>query len=464
LALCIFTAYNRWMNFKIVVTCILGMALLIWAFSAYQNLQDRKITKMHLDLFNIELPKSFHEELPKNYNWEQDNEPSLPMAERIRRRPFTDLRPNQNVITYYLLNKDYYNFGGRQIPVLLRVSLFRQNSAIQSIESYLNEIGQIGFHYDGGGSLAQRKFEEVSPQLLYSGEISESEVKDMHFILTDPVKKVRFFLSVSKKEMSKNEAIEFLQQMAKSVQLDDVQIEKYFKNVEYYLQNKAELQKKNFEHNLQLFNDQLKASQLPLLTQNDWYIDVGRYVYAIEGYEGNRHISFYVRLGSKLLAQKRENTQFYNSGSLAGVLDYPFLRKDEILRLSFSSRNIYFPEQDSKNLDLKRIFSETNAAAVKEKLQLPQVLTAAVWKQIPVSNLDQYVKPGQKVNYVNYLGIKSSVESKDEMVFWLTTTHESTYFSLDPKLGGLVKQDFLGKHFEFEIAALKSGQLSYSLH
>ncbi len=463
---------------------MVGLIFFAALWGVFENYKSKKIKIYQLDLLSLEIPVSFHQELPKNETWFKNSELLLSANERLRRRPFIDRRPNPDVITYNLLSADYNSMGGRKIPIHLRVSLFNQKIEIQSIKKYLYEIGQIGFHLDGVAGLSDINFQEIEPNLMYSDHVIfdpkntiKPKLDTVHFILTDPIKHTRLFLSISKSSFSKEKAILFLKQVMSSIKPNHQLAQTYFESVATFVKNKESIQKTNFEMNLKSFNDQLNKHSLPPLVEAEKFIDVGRYFYKFGGDSDQIKITFAVRLGSKKLITKRTVSDPYTVGASAGLLDFPSTRADQIFSQTYSTENIYYPEKDSKPLDLDFIILESEKISKLKELNLPEITKPFVWQLSPTTNDSNLIQAKEKVDYryqtqllkidntlwvyLSFMGLRKSSDGQEEMFFWIASNEDSFYFSLNPKTGGAVTKEFLGKTLKFDIEPLNSGFISY---
>jgi hypothetical protein len=287
------------------IIALLVSAVGLWAAGALVS-PAASMTPISLDdLATLELPGTFH--------LEESAELKLTPARRLLRRPY--LRPDEppGQLTYFLPSHDSQGLGGREVPAVLRVTLYAPDEPLPAApdDQYLRLLAQQNFHYDAQKSAVYAQARLVTDGLFYTEEVqtkpgwfSVSEYRLMHFILTDPQRKARLFLSVSEQEMSRNKAEQLLRRAMQSLQIRPDALGQHVAYARHVAGHRAEIERANYVRNLADFNQQLAQASLPSLTVADpdhvhygrtGSVDVGTFFYGINE---RSEVFFVARLGS----------------------------------------------------------------------------------------------------------------------------------------------------------------------
>lgn len=279
------------------------------------------MTRINLDdLATLELPASFH--------LEESAELKLPAARRLLRRPYVQPDEPPGQLTYFLPSHDSQGLGGRDVPAVLRVTLYAADEALTAApdDQYLRMLAQQNFHYDSQKSEVYAQAKPVADGLFYTEEMqtkpgwfSVSEYRLMHLTLTDTQRKVRLFLSVSEKEMSRSKAEQLLRRALQSLQIQPEALARQVAYARQLARHRAETERVNYVRNLAAFNEQLTQAALPPLTVADpdnvhygtnGSVDVGTFFYGINE---RSEVFFVARLGSCPQAPPRIPPYFSNT-------------------------------------------------------------------------------------------------------------------------------------------------------
>jgi hypothetical protein len=141
-------------------------------------------------------------ELP-SFHLEDTPERQLPVARRLRRQPYLHRAPvSDDQLTYYLPSHDSQGFGGRRVPVLLRVTLHADDVLLAEAPdpAYFHTIAQQNYHHDGQREAEYARAAPAGDDLYFTEELetapdllSTKSYHTLHLLLTDPAKRAQLF-------------------------------------------------------------------------------------------------------------------------------------------------------------------------------------------------------------------------------------------------------------------------------
>lgn len=444
------------------------------------------------DLATLELPKSFHQETSHELN--------LPTERRLLRKPYRNANIRSDQITYYLMSHDYYHMGGREIPALLRITLYANETVVADVvdSGYIQMISKHDFHHDGQKAGVYARFQQVANSLFYteelqtkSGWFSLTTYKQMHFILTDIKKKIRLFFSVSEREMSREAAEQFMAKSMQTLERKPENLAQFFGYTKNFLQNKKEIEKHNYASNLRVFNQQLSDAGLPAIDDVDRCIDTGKFFY---GVNERNEVFFAARLGNSpqsvypvepYFSNTNVNGRYLLSQNQQTILKSVYPEGTMVHLRSSVSENLSFPPEEFIRFQLKDIFRETDESIARlrknkgfdaqpltektdwliSRVESQQSIASAAtwtdyrWQQI---RFPSNVSPLNCT--IRYVGIRRSKNKLPEAVFMVSSAEGINYFSVDVTRGGQLNFPVATARYQVDIEPPEKGRLKIQIH
>ena len=454
-------------------------------------------TLLDLDgLATLELPASFHRE--------PSPELELPAARRLLRRPYLDKLTLPDQVTYYLPSHDYRHVGGREIPALLRVTLYAEQSppSEELDATYIDYIQRINFHSDEHYGHLLKQARAAGPGLWVTeneetviGWFSTKRYTQQHLVLTDPIKKVRLFLSASDRELPRPEAELLLRQVLRSLTRDPAALAGYFAHAAQVGSHRAEARQANTTRNVREFNEQLQAAGLPPLPPAKpgcmgQFVDVGDFFY---GLTAELQLVFVARLGTAPRPPDRAAEVFpgltanwLNISSTPERLLWPPPGAEQAylhLRRG-NSEPLWLPPSEvaaSQPAALLRAAAEATAQLQGQPGFAPVPRTApAYWQLAPNIIGETRSAPGSRFDYrrarlqfpapvgftLHYLGQRTAAPQFPQGVFRLTTAGTftrlpaATIYAVDATQGGELRVAGAGGTYRVRIEPLAQGHLT----
>jgi hypothetical protein len=446
-------------------------------------------------------------ELPASFHLDDTPERQLPVARRLRRQPYLRTPVSADLLTYYFPSHDSQGFGGRRVPVLLRVTLYADDVPLTEAPdpAYFHTIAQQNYHYDGqreveyaraapaGGGLYFTEEPQTSP-----GWFSVEAYQEQHLILTDPARRIRLFLSADERELSRAAAEKLLRQAMRSIQPEPAALARHFEYLRHFLQHEAAIKAENVQANLLHFNQQLVEADLPPLRPVTLYepgrfVDIGDYFYGVNEYQG---VQFFARLGTSTLARPATPSYFTASSSdgryIASFEQKAILQQGvpagQELRLRTGvSEPLWFPPEEVATFRLADLLRE--AGESRAQVQRQPDFGAAVrraptyWNVSGVQGNSTRAAFGQPADYrhagptfeavagpdftLHYLGTRAAADQPPQLVFTLEIVGDSPryrtdapYHAVDAGRGGQLDLTVAGARYRVRIEPLAEGHLT----
>ncbi|MDO7844744.1 hypothetical protein Q5H92_00125 [Hymenobacter sp. M29] len=453
-------------------------------------------------LATLELPASFHlDDTPDQH---------LPPARRRRRQPY--LRPlvSADHLTYYLPSHDSQGLGGREVPVLLRVTLYADDVPLTEAPdpAYFHAIAQQHYHYDGQREATYARAAPAGAGLYFTEEartapgwFSVKSFHEMHMILTDPAQHTRLFLSVDDREMSRAAAEKLLRQTMRSLQREPVTLAQHFTYLRHFLQHEAALKAANVQANLLHFSQELAGANLPglrpvALYEPGRFVDVGDYFYGVNEFQ---EVLFVAQLGTSTQPQPATPAYFTANNSagryLASFNQQAILQQGvpaghELRRRTGVSEPLWFPPEEFSTFQLAGLLRETQESRTQAQRQ-PGFAAAphhapVYWDLSRAENTQNPATLSQPADYrhaglqygavtethftLHYVGIRTATGQPPQLVFTLeifdsspryrTVAADAQYLAVDAAQGGVAAFAVAGRRYRARIEPVRQGQLT----
>jgi hypothetical protein len=453
-------------------------------------------------LATLELPTSFHlDDTPEQH---------LPPARRRRRQPYLHPPVSTDHLTYYLPSHDSQGFGGRQVPMLLRVTLYADDVPLAEAPdpAYFHAIAQQNYHDDGpeeaiyaqaapaGGGLYFAQAARTAP-----GFFSVKSFHELHLILTDPARHARLFLSVDDRKTSRAAAEKLLRQTLRSLRREPVALAQHFGYLRHFQQHEAALKAANVQANLLHFSQELAGASLPALRavapyEPGRFVDVGDYFY---GVNEQQCVQFFARLGSSTLAQPATPPYFTASSSIGryiasfnqqAILQQGVPAGHELRQRTGVSEPLWFPPEEFATLQLADLLRESQASRAQVQQQ-PGFVAAprhapVYWDLSRAEATQNDAALGQPADYRHaglrygamtgthftwhYVGIRTAAGQPPQLVFTLeifdsspryrTVAADAQYHSVDAARGGAAAFAVAGRRYRARIEPAGLGKLT----
>ncbi|MBF9221265.1 hypothetical protein [Hymenobacter ruricola] len=464
---------------------------------------DRASRPVDLDgLATLELPASFHlDETP---------EQQLPPARRLRRQPYLQHPVSAEQLTYYLPSHDSYGFGGRKVPLLLRVTFYADDVPLADApdRAYFHAIARQDYYHDGQREAVYARARPVGEGLYFTEEAATSpgwfSVKayhEQHLILTDPARRVRLFLSADDRELSRPEAEKLLRQALRSLRREPAALARHFDYLRHFLQHEAALKAANVQANLLRFNCQLAEANLPPLRAVALYepgrlVDVGDYFY---GVNERQEVQFFARLGTSRLPQPATSPYFTANSFLGRYL--ASFNQQAILQQGVPaghdgrwragvSEPLWFPPEDIAAFDLVELLREADESRRQAQRQ-PGFVAAGrsapvYWDLSRAESNQNRAAPGQPADYrhagltygavtethftLHYVGTRTAAGQPPQLVFTLeifdsspryrAVAADAQYHAVDAAQGGQLDLTVAGTRYRVRVEPPAQGHLT----
>lgn len=382
-------------------------------------------------LATVSLPKSFHRELPHAFIHESVEELKRPVEERVKRLPYRFNEPDGNGVTFYYLQHDEQKIGGRDLPVVMRITLYRKGKAQEDVQSYLKRLKR-DVHYHEPKPLTDENFSSGRNDVLYSEkEVSRSgwfsvyKAKQMQFIVTDLVRNTRISLTVLDEFYSKEKALALIDQTMKSVTRNEEKLLKELDYIENIRTNASSIKQKNFEDNLRKINSELATKNLPPLEDKFELRDNGSYIYGLEGYEGFRKFIFVCRDDQK------------NHGTVT---------------LSLERMIGYRPSAGYSYVATESLYQDDIAFSIPKTSPI-KAQPMIIWTFEGIKLYEEGFNSQGEIR-VNFVGQKEE-NGKKELVFHVQEKNKISYDGVDPEEGG----EFVLGDYIVQISGLKAKKI-----
>ncbi|RZL13436.1 MAG: hypothetical protein EOO62_08145 [Hymenobacter sp.] len=449
-------------------------------------------------------------ELPTSFHFDDTPEQRLPPARRLRRQPYLHPPIAADHLTYYLPSHDSQGFGGRKVPVLLRVTLYADDVPLTEAPdpAYFHAITQQNYHQDGQNEAYYTRAAPAGTGLYFievpntaPGFFGPKSFKELHLILTDPAQHARLFLSVDDREMSRAAAEKLLRHTMRSLRRAPVALTRHFEYLRHFGQHAVALKAANVQANLHQFSQALAAANLPALRPVELYqpgrfVDVGDYFY---GVNDQQCVQLFARLGTS--AQPQPATPAYftaNSSlgrSLASFTQQAILQQGEPaghevrLRAGVSDP-LWFPPEEFAAFQLADLLRESQAAQAQAQQQ-PGFAAAphhapVYWDLSRVAGNDHAATLGRPADYRHdglrydtgantsftwhYVGTRTAASQPPQLVFTLEIFDDSPryrtvaanvqYYAVDAARGGAADFAVAGRRYRAHIEPAGQGQLT----
>ncbi|MBO2007622.1 hypothetical protein [Hymenobacter negativus] len=448
-------------------------------------------------------------ELLTSFHLDDTRELQLLPARRLRRQPYLQPAASANQLTYYLPSHDSYGFGGRKVPVLLRVTLYADDVPLAEApdQAYFHAIARQGYYHDGTQEAAYARAAPAGEGLYFTEEpetapglLSTKSYHTLHLILTDPAKRARLFLSADDRELSRREAEKLLRQVLHSLQPEPAALAQHFEYLRHFLQHEAAIKAANVQANLLSFNQQLAGAKLPLLRPVALYepgrfVDVGDYFYGVNEQQG---VLFIARLGTSTLAKPTTPTYFTSTNpdgryitsfSQQAILQQDVPAGHELCQRTGVSEPLWFPPEEFATFHLADLLRESDAsrALVRQQPGFAAVphREATYWDLSRVERDETRATFGQAADYrfagvrleavtrpdftLHYLGIRTAAGQPPQLAFALETLDDSPrsrpvadntqYHTVAASQGGQLDLTVAGAHYRVHIKPPAQGHL-----
>ena len=453
-------------------------------------------------LASLELPASFH--------LDKTPEQRLPPARRLRRQPYLHEPASADHLTYYLASHDSQGFGGRKVPVLLRVTLYADDMPLPEApdRAYFHAIAQQSYHNDGQREAVYARAAPAGGGLYFTEEpqtahgwFSVKAYHEQHLVLTDPAQHVRLFLSADDRELSRSAAEKLLRQALRSLRREPAALARHFGYLRDFLQRESTIKAANVQANLRSFNLQLADAALPPLREVTLYepgrfVDVDDYFY---GVNERQNVFFVARLGTSTLDQPATPTYFTSSNylgrSIASFNQQAILQQGvpaghELRLRTGVSAPLWFPPEELAEFrlaDLVREATESRAQAQRQPGFAETLRRAPTyWDLSRAAVTDNNATPGQPADYrhaglwfravtetyfkLHYVGTRTAGGQPPQLVFTLeifdgrpryrTVAADAQYHAVDAARGGTLDLTVAGARYRARIEPPAQGHLT----
>ncbi|MGI4865335.1 MAG: hypothetical protein ACRYFZ_15545 [Janthinobacterium lividum] len=449
-------------------------------------------------------------EVPASFHLDATPELLLPPARRRHRQPYLHPPVSANELTYYLPSHDAQGLGGRQVPVLLRVTLYAADVPLAEAPdpAYFHAIAQQNYHEDGPQAATYAQVGPVGSGLYFAqaaqtapGWFSVKTFHQLHLILTDPAQHSRLFLSVDDREMSRAAAEKLLRQILRSLRREPVALAQHFQYVRHFVQHETALKAENVQANLRHFNQELAGAGLPplravALYEPGRFVDVGDYFY---GVNEQQCVQFFARLGTSTRPQPATPTYFTASGTtgryLASFNQQAILQQGvpaghELRQRTGVSEPLWFPPEEFATFPLADLLRESQESRAQVQQQ-PGFMVAPhhasiSWDLSRVEATQTDATLGQPADYrhaglryggvtetsftLHYVGTRTTTGQLPQLVFTLeifdgspryrTVAADAQYLVVDATQGGVAAFAVAGRRYRAHIEPAERGQLT----
>jgi len=486
---------------KILFAATLVAALLMLFSRLFDGLGARHT--LDLDgLATLELPTAFH--------LATSPEQALPVARRLLRRPYVDLKAFPDRLTYYLPAHDRQTMGGEVVPIVLRVTLYADDAPLPDApdSTYFEHLVAENFHYDGQKSASYHRATKVAEHLYYSADEEtvtgwlSAKARPMHqLILTDPVNHARLFLSTLDDELPRAKAEQVLRDAQRSLRRDPAAVARYFAHAGPVVRQREAVEQANVKTNLAHFNQQLAAAGLPPLQPVARYAP-GRFVDArpyFYGLSGSQEIFFAAYLGSAPSARSAEPPYFSNVNGQGRYL--PSFQHQaiwqrgvpaghELLMRSSVSLPLWYPPEEAGRFQLADLLRETTESQARvQRLPgfAPTAAQAPVRWELSAANEENLTELDAAADYrhhrllfgpvagprfqLSYLGLRTATGELPQMVFTLeifpdgspryrSVAADAQYLAVDATKGRAMAFAVAGHHYRARVEPPTRGHLT----
>lgn len=451
-------------------------------------------------------------ELPASFHLDETPERQLPVARRLRRQPYLHRAPiSADQLTYYLPSHDSQGFGGRRVPVLLRVTLYADDVPLAPApdRAYFHTIARQDYHYDGQREAIYARAAPAGEGLYFTEEpqtapgwFSVKAYHEQHLILTDPARHVRLFLSADDRELPRPKAEKLLRQVMSSLRREPAALAQHFAYLRHFLPNAAAIKEENVQANLLSFNQQLAG--LPglrpvTLYEPSRFVDVGDYFYGINEHQG---VLFIARLGTSTVGQP-VTPPYFTANDPAGryiasfnqqaILQQGVPAGQEPRYRTGVSQPLWFPPEEFADFPLANLLREAGEARALAQRQ-PGFAAArrqapTYWDLSRAEGDHNRATPGQPADYrhagllydattetyftLHYVGTRTAAGRPPELVFTLeifdgstryrTVAADAQYHAVDAARGGQLDLTVAGARYRVRVGPLTQGHLTVAL-
>ena len=449
-------------------------------------------------------------ELPASFHLDDTPERQLPVARRLRRQPYLHPPASADHLTYYLPSEDSQGFGGRKVPVLLRVTLYADDVPLTEVpdQNYFHAIAQQNYHYDNQKEAVWAQAKPAGPGLYFAEEpqtapglFSVKAYQELHLILTDPAQHVRLFLSADDRKMSRAEAEKLLRQTLRSLRREPAALARHFGYLRHFLQHQATIKAENARANLLSFNQQLVGAGWPPLRATALYepgrfVDVGDYFY---GVNEQQCVQFFARLGTSTLPQPATPPYFTASNSAGryltsfnqqAILQQGTPAGHEVRLRTGVSEPLWFPPEEFSTFQLPDLLREAGEARTLAQRQ-PDFAASSHqppthWDLGRAEGSENRTALGQPADYrhaglrfeagagleftLHYVGTRTAASQPPQLVFTLETFDGSPryrpvaanahYHAVDASQGGHLDLNIADARYRVRIEPPAQGHLT----